>query len=1019
MSEIISIVILETDGGRGLSSALQSIKAQTFSSYEIYFLKNPDVSLSQESLDRAVAEQCSYTLWEPKQRLLPGELYSYAFKQVSTPYVLFMKEKDSLEPQFLQECMLKFPQYRAEYTSQKEAEKYADQTAAETVNGNQTENAERKLNESRTENAEKNGDEKFVSVEMVCGKYFCQNPLVSEKPQEHILSSRYIKKFSEKDIPEPKTESERIFFSEEDQHLENSNRKGDSKNRYKETRSHDMGPYIRNVTERPAAILLDPFGCIFTTQSARQVRMPANLSLQEDADAAFILNYLLKYPTYAVAPKAKYYYFEPKMDDFLYHVNAHQEAWYEVSLENFLLPLLYRVKREKGKIPEFLQNYCMLYIDARFMANQDNRDKKILLGDRLDRYLLLVKKLFMLLDESVLLNQKRLVYLTKNPEMRCMYLRIKYGISNVHYRYVQTPMPKKDRKELGDTDLVMMFRDCVISRLSQHRVSINIMNYYDGDLCIDGSLISIFQYADIRFYAVFNGKRYPITDTTGYSQTKYFGVAGYRRIPFFLRFHLNPKKKLQRITFFARYEGKNYPMKMTFANHWAKLTKSPRYSYWRFNQYLCHHAMNGISIKKANLWNVSKRELQYMLQLYRKKDKKYFKFRLLYWITRPYFKRKKIWLMLDKLYKGGDSAEYLYRYCAKKPDGITKYYLINEDTSDYRKLKKDGYRPLKNGSLLHKLVFVNADLVLITNSHLFPFNGYTKEESKYIRGLCNFTSMCLQHGLSVQQCAIAQRRIIDNTSMYFLGSRYEKENLSRHAYDYARFDILKLTGIARYDGLINHDKKQILISPTWRMYNSLPVTTSEGEQRGYNPAFKETTYFKIYNALINNEKLIRAAKTYGYKIKYLLHPIISSQLEDFTPNPELEVIPSVGDLSYEQILTQSSLMVTDYSGVQFDFAYMRKPVVYFHPEELPPHYQDGCFFYDTMGFGEICTKTDQLVDLLCEYMKHGCQMKSEYRRRADDFFAYRDHHNCERIYQEILQYQKIIDQDKLRTSVSK
>src|SRR5699024_12836949 len=98
--------------------------------------------------------------------------------------------------------------------------------------------------------------------------------------------------------------------------------------------------------------------------------------------------------------------------------------------------------------------------------------------------------------------------------------------------------------------------------------------------------------------------------------------------------------------------------------------------------------------------------------------------------------------------------------------------------------------------------------------------------------------MCLQHGLSVQKCAMAQRRIIDNTTGYFLASKYEYENLSKHAYGYAGFDILKLTGIGRYDGLINHDKRQILLSPTWRMYNALPVTTSEREQRGYKAEFK-------------------------------------------------------------------------------------------------------------------------------------------------------------------------------------
>ena len=59
-------------------------------------------------------------------------------------------------------------------------------------------------------------------------------------------------------------------------------------------------------------------------------------------------------------------------------------------------------------------------------------------------------------------------------------------------------------------------------------------------------------------------------------------------------------------------------------------------------------------------------------------------------------------------------------------------------------------------------------------------------------------------------------------------------------YDYAGFNALKLTGVPRYDGLINDDKRQILITPTWRMQASVPVTRNEGVARDYNPLFKET-----------------------------------------------------------------------------------------------------------------------------------------------------------------------------------
>lgn len=792
-------------------------------------------------------------------------------------------------------------------------------------------------------------------------KSYCINPLMTKDKIQHILSKKFIEEYEICDLTKT---------------------------------------YERLTTALDSSV--------FKTTEIKSIKFKENLPFEYGTD--MVMKLLLNNAKYISVPKAFYKYYAPRENQVLYHVPSHDIKWYQESIKDYVFDLIEYAKEKKQCLPAFLQNYFVYYINCRMMANKDNRNKKVLLGKSLEEYLILVHQLFLEIDDYYLLNQDELPYITKNPEIRCMYLRIKYGKENVKYNYYAYD-------SIEGRDIDMRFKEFLISTLSTHRFTINVMNYVNGKIWIDGSLISIFQHSDVQFYALFNDKKYIVEDTDAYSLTKYFGVPGYRRLTYHLEIPLDENKKMQRITFYAKIQGEEFQMKISFANHWAKLSKSPRYSYWRFNKYLCHHANNGINIKLATKTNVLKREIQFQLNLIRNHKKKDFKalgFRWLYLITHPYFKKQKIWLMLDKLYKGGDSCEYLYRYCANFEDGITKYYLINKNTIDYKNLVKDGYKPLKNGSLKHKLVFVNADIVLITNSHLFPFNGYNKGTSKYIRGLCNFGSMCLQHGLSVQKCAIAQRRIIDNTMMYFLASKFEYDNLSKHAYGYKGFDILKLTGIGRYDGLKNNDKKQILLSPTWRMYNALPVTTSEGEQRGYNPEFKNSLYFHVYNDLINNEKLIACAKKYGYKIKFLLHPILSSQKDDFTPNSELEVIPSVGDLSYEKILTESSLMVTDYSGVQFDFAYMRKPIVYFHPEVLPPHYDDGIFFYDSMGFGEICTKSDQLVDVLCDYMRKGCNMKDMYRERADNFYVYNDHNNCERIYKEIMKYQKQVDIDKSR-----
>ena len=127
---------------------------------------------------------------------------------------------------------------------------------------------------------------------------------------------------------------------------------------------------------------------------------------------------------------------------------------------------------------------------------------------------------------------------------------------------------------------------------------------------------------------------------------------------------------------------------------------------------------------------------------------------------------------------------------------------------------------------------------------------------------------------------------------------------------------LQLTGLARYDGLKDKNQKLILITPTWR--KEVAVKYVFGEKRGYNPQFKDSAYYHIYNTLINDPRLLETAKRTGYRIMYLLHPATSSQLPDFKYNGYVELVAATGDMSYEKVLTEASLMVTDYSGVQFD-----------------------------------------------------------------------------------------------------
>ena len=596
---------------------------------------------------------------------------------------------------------------------------------------------------------------------------------------------------------------------------------------------------------------------------------------------------------------------------------------------------------------------------------------------------------------------------------------------------------------------------------------------------IDGSFPDIYDMNKVEYYFTYNGKRYKPVFCERYSLTKYFGRSAYKRYPFHVSIPLEdvlPEKKdgtdsgisgngadqegalsiYGTIRCYMEYEGKAYNIAFDFKSHTSRLAAFPHNTYWHAGKWLLTpehdthissyrdvetEVVTGICVEKYNWFRMAGHELGIGWELLtapklRMHHLRFLILRMAWVLTTPFFKRHRVWLFFDKIYKAGDSAEYMYKYATKikkskqlplnlqnyrailekkvMPDRL--YYLVDKDCPDYHRLRSEGYRVLRRGSFLHRLVFLNADVVLVTNSTVFAFNDYYLENSRYIRGIPDFDVVCLQHGLSVQKIALAQQRLRDNTKLYFLASKYELENLSHPVYDYVnyealrltgeiRHDALRITGIPRYDGLIDGDQKQIMISPTWRMQSASFVTKNEGVERDYNPEFKSTPYYKVYNGLINDSRLIAAAEEHGYRIKYVLHPIVSPQAEDFDKNPYVDIIPSTGDMSYEKMFCESSLMITDYSGIQFDFAYMRKPIIYYHPVELEAHYEEGSYHYDTMAFGEIVRKREELVNLIISYMEEGCHMKELYRMRADDFFEYDDRENCRRVYEDIIQYE--------------
>jgi CDP-glycerol glycerophosphotransferase (TagB/SpsB family) len=209
--------------------------------------------------------------------------------------------------------------------------------------------------------------------------------------------------------------------------------------------------------------------------------------------------------------------------------------------------------------------------------------------------------------------------------------------------------------------------------------------------------------------------------------------------------------------------------------------------------------------------------------------------------------------------------------------------------------------------------------------------------------------------------------------------------------------IVQLLGLPRHDFREKlEDRKEIVVMPSWR--RSLEHLNEE--------QFKNSEFYMAYNSLLTNEKLIEFLDARGYTLIFKPHHNLNTHLHLFERHPLVEFDNSSPDgnvHTYNEIFNHSSLLITDYSSAVFDFAYIKKPILYYHSvEDYHFDIENSFFDYEKMGFGEIAKSLEGLVNLIMNYVNCNCEMKDKYKKRVDDFFEYHDKNNCKRVYEFIL-----------------
>ncbi len=370
-------------------------------------------------------------------------------------------------------------------------------------------------------------------------------------------------------------------------------------------------------------------------------------------------------------------------------------------------------------------------------------------------------------------------------------------------------------------------------------------------------------------------------------------------------------------------------------------------------------------------------------------------------------KKKPIWIISDRLNKAGDNGEAFFRYLKSiNFQGADYYYAINKG-EDFDKLKPLG-NVIDRASRHYKFLFLKCDKIISSHADDFVLNPFFDYYALYQDLLRTKDFIFLQHGVTKDDISGWLNKYNKNIKGFICAAKPEHRSIiETPSYFYTEKETW-LTGFARFDRLYHDEKRYITIMPTWRRYLMVTSDRVTGVWEGLE-GFRDSEYFQFYNRLINDERLLAAAREYNYQICYMPHPNIITNIDLFDHHPEVKFF-SIQD-EYRDVYANSDLVLSDYSSAVFDFAYMRKPVVYtqfdqvdfFHGEHV---YTKGYFDYERDGFGEVAYDYDSTVDLLIEYMKNGCALKPMYRERIDNFFAFNDQNNCQRILDRILEMDK-------------
>lgn len=376
-------------------------------------------------------------------------------------------------------------------------------------------------------------------------------------------------------------------------------------------------------------------------------------------------------------------------------------------------------------------------------------------------------------------------------------------------------------------------------------------------------------------------------------------------------------------------------------------------------------------------------------------------FKFLFALPFAFFYKKKhpnLWLLCDTADEARDNAYWLFRYLREYHKEENAVYAIHRKSPDYARVAPYG-RVVEFGSFRHWIYYLAAAKNVSSQKMGKPNAAICYVLEVY--GILKNKRAFLQHGIITADLSFLYYEHT-KMSLFVTSTKDEWEYVNNH-YHYPAGAVQEL-GLCRFDRL--HDftvkKNQILLMPTWRMYIRNELMNEPGKKQ--DEQFMETDYYKYWDGILKQKEFLDLIEKNKLQVVFYPHREMHPFLHCFhVKHPNIRVASWPED-DVQELLKESAFLVTDYSSVAMDFAYMKKPLLYYQFDNekfRSSHHAPGYLDFKNEGFGPVCETPEQVVETLCESYAHGFANEKKYLDRHAAYFDLWDADNCSRNYEAI------------------